>query len=226
MELATIEGASSLMQQMVSVSNALPQAWGLLARLATEYQVYILSPSGPYLFDDAFVNRAMFLGPEGGATPVDKYLMTPWERNPMGVEAGKLPQLFDTSLGLIGVQICYDCEFPLPTRAMVEAGMDLLLIPSATETLAGYHRVRIGAQARALEGQIVTVQSPTQGKADWGEVGLDLCRCGPRSTRPCTHPWQCAHEGGLGRTSVSSRPHVGQRQRIAHRNHAAALNPA
>ncbi|WP_298497858.1 carbon-nitrogen hydrolase family protein [uncultured Maritimibacter sp.] len=170
MELATIEGASSLMQQMVSVSNALPQAWGLLARLATEYQVYILSPSGPYLFDDAFVNRAMFLGPEGGATPVDKYLMTPWERNPMGVEAGKLPQLFDTSLGLIGVQICYDCEFPLPTRAMVEAGMDLLLIPSATETLAGYHRVRIGAQARALEGQIVTVQSPTQGKADWCEV--------------------------------------------------------
>jgi len=38
-------------------------------------------------------------------------------------------------------------------------------VPSFTEPLAGYWRVRIGAMARALEGQCVTVQSPCIGEA-------------------------------------------------------------
>ena len=170
MELAAISGARSLADQMRAVSDALPQAWALQSRLAQAHGIYILAASGPFHVGDRPVNRARFLGPQGGTADIDKRVMTPWERDPMAMQPGPQPQLFDTALGLIGVQICYDCEFPLLTRAMVEAGTDLLLIPSATETLAGYHRVRIGAQARALEGQIVTVQSPTQGHADWCEV--------------------------------------------------------
>ena len=63
--------------------------------------------------------------------------------------------------------ICYDSEFPLLARAAVEAGADVLLVPSCTETMHGYWRVRIGSQARALEGQCYAVHCPIVGDADW-----------------------------------------------------------
>ena len=75
--------------------------------------------------------------------------------------------MFDTALGRIGIAICYDSEFPLLVRAMAEAGAELILVPSCTERVAGYHRVRTGSMARALENQIATVQSPTVGDALW-----------------------------------------------------------
>ena len=75
--------------------------------------------------------------------------------------------MFDTALGRIGIAICYDCEFPLLVRAQAEAGAEIILVPSCTERLAGFHRVRAGAAARALESQIATVTSPTIGDALW-----------------------------------------------------------
>ena len=75
--------------------------------------------------------------------------------------------MFDTTLGRIGVAICYDSEFPLLVRAMAEAGAEVVLVPSCTERISGYHRVRTGARARALENQIATVVSPTVGDALW-----------------------------------------------------------
>jgi predicted amidohydrolase len=91
--------------------------------------------------------------------------MTRFEREEWGVVGGGPLQLFDTGLGKIGILICYDSEFPLLARAMAEA--DLILVPSCTEALTGYSRVRIGAMARALENQCVTVMSSTVGPCDW-----------------------------------------------------------
>ena len=62
------------------------------------------------------------------------------------------------------------CEFPLFARAQAQAGADLILVPSCTDTLAGYHRVRIGCQARALENQCFVAQAPTVGEAPWSEA--------------------------------------------------------
>jgi predicted amidohydrolase len=55
-------------------------------------------------------------------------------------------------------------------RKQVEAGANLILVPSCTHTLAGYHRVKIGCQARALENQCYVVQSPIVGIASWSEA--------------------------------------------------------
>ena len=55
-------------------------------------------------------------------------------------------------------------------RRQVEMGANLILVPSCTDTVAGYHRVRIGCQARALENQCYVVQSPTVGSAPWSEA--------------------------------------------------------
>jgi predicted amidohydrolase len=43
----------------------------------------------------------------------------------------------------------------------------VILVPSCTDTVSGYHRVRIGCQARALENQCYVVQAATTGTAPW-----------------------------------------------------------
>ncbi|MZR15054.1 amidohydrolase [Maritimibacter sp. DP07] len=170
MELAAMTGARGLQAEMAAVSDALPRAWEVWGQLAQSHAVHILAPSGPVLTKAGPVNRAMFFAPSGASQAHDKQVMTPWERAPMGCVPGAPPVLMQTTLGRIGVQVCYDGEFPLATRAMAEAGLDILLVPSQTETVHGYNRVRIGAQARALEAQCFSVQSPTQGRSEWSEV--------------------------------------------------------
>lgn len=135
--------------------------------LAQSYDVHILAGSGPLRKGDgAFVNAAHLVVPNGSVGVQEKIVMTPFEVE-WGVQGGKKLRVFDTLLGRIGVLICYDCEFPLLARAMVEAGAEVLLVPSCTERESGFNRVRIGAQARALEGGVVTVQSATVGEALW-----------------------------------------------------------
>jgi predicted amidohydrolase len=55
-------------------------------------------------------------------------------------------------------------------RKQVEMGVNLILVPSCTDTLAGFHRVKIGCQARALENQCYVVQSCLVGNAPWSEA--------------------------------------------------------
>jgi predicted amidohydrolase len=98
----------------------------------------------------------------------DKQVMTRFEREDWNIVPGGPLRLFDTAMGRIGILICYDSEFPLLGRALAQA--DILLVPSVTEALSGYSRVRIGARARALEAQCVAVMSSVVGVADWSQV--------------------------------------------------------
>ncbi|MEZ5721860.1 MAG: carbon-nitrogen hydrolase family protein [Paracoccaceae bacterium] len=159
--------ATEFEAEMVTISARLPGYWDMCAELARRHRVYLLAGSGPFRTDRAWVNRAMFFGPDGGRVVCDKQIMTPWERDPLGLSPGEPLRVIETPLGRIGVLICYDAEFPLLARALVEAGAEILLVPSWTEAEEGYNRVRIGAMARALEGQCIAVQSPTQGAAPW-----------------------------------------------------------
>lgn len=169
-ELAAIRGrdvAADLQQTLGAVADLMPEADGHFARLAQVHDVHILQPSGPVRRTDGrFVNAARLVTPNGRSGVQEKQIMTPFEHG-WGVVAGEGLCLFDTVLAGIGVAICYDSEFPLLVRALVEAGADLVLIPSCTERRSGYHRIRAGAVARALENTIATVVSPTVGEALW-----------------------------------------------------------
>ncbi|MBP0481287.1 carbon-nitrogen hydrolase family protein [Sagittula salina] len=180
MELATLAGrevAMDLQASIRAVSERVPEANALHARLAQHYGVYILAASAPVETDEGLpVNRARFFGPEGGMAQIDKQIMTRFEREDWGVQGGAPLQVFDTVLGRIGVLICYDSEFPLLGRALSDA--QLLLVPSCTEALAGYWRVRIGSMARALENQCLVVMSSTVGTCDWSEAVDTNCGAG------------------------------------------------
>lgn len=170
MELAALDPATmgDLAGSLASVAALAPRVDELHADLAARHGLHILAASMPVLLDDGrAVNRARLFTPGGRMGVQDKLIMTRFEREQWGIAGGAPLRLFDTALGRIGVAICYDSEFPLIARALAEAGCTLLLVPSCTDTLHGYWRVRIGAQARALENQLVAVQAPTVGLAAW-----------------------------------------------------------
>jgi predicted amidohydrolase len=139
----------------------------LHAELAKKHNVHVVVGSGPVLKSDGrFVNAAQIVSPTGAISEQEKLVMTPFERD-WGISAGGPVRVFETAIGTFGMAICYDSEFPLLVRAMAEAGADVVLVPSCTERVSGYHRVRTGSKARSLENTIATVQSPTVGDALW-----------------------------------------------------------
>jgi predicted amidohydrolase len=174
-EYAAIEQAAALGEKVYGNLDATLQAVaelegervGLHQELAAKHRVHILVGSGPVRKGEGrYVNAAQLVTPKGSVGVQEKLIMTPFETD-WGISAGTQARVFDTVLGLIGINICYDSEFPLLARAMAEAGAELLLVPSCTERVSGYHRVRTGSRARALENQIAAVVSPTVGDALW-----------------------------------------------------------
>lgn len=176
MELATLAGldvARDLEASLHAVADRLAEADAFHAELARQFQVHILAGSGPATTDlpDGVtrpVNRARLFAPSGAMGVQDKQVMTRFEAETWNVVPGGPLRLFDTSLGKIGILICYDSEFPLLGRALADA--EVILVPSVTEALSGHSRVRIGAQARALENQCVTVMASVVGNVDWSEA--------------------------------------------------------
>lgn len=152
---------------LAAMQDWLPEYQALHRELAMRHGVYLLAGSFPVREGTEFRNRALLFGPDGGVGWQDKRIMTRFEKEHWGVSPGAGLTLFETALGRLGILICYDAEFPLLARPLIAAGADLLLVPSCTDGWAGYHRVRIACQARALEGQCYVVQSPTIGEASW-----------------------------------------------------------
>ncbi|MCB1527651.1 MAG: carbon-nitrogen hydrolase family protein [Hyphomicrobiaceae bacterium] len=154
---ATLEAVADLADERVAFH----------AELAQEHKVHILAGSGPAkLKDGRYVNAAHLVTPSGAIGVQHKLILTPFERD-WNLTAGTEAAVFETSIGVIGVSICYDSEFPYFSRLMAAKGAEVVLVPQCTERISGYHRVRTGARARALENQIVTVTSPTIGDARW-----------------------------------------------------------
>ena len=174
MELASLfapEVYKSLSKQLDSLQTLLEDFQGLYGSLARRHGVHILAGSFPVRqADGSYRNRAYFFRPDGSSDFQDKLQMTRFENEQWLITAGDEIKVLDSAFGKIGVNICYDSEFPMIARQQVEAGADLILVPSCTDTVAGYHRVRIGCQARALENQCYVVQSPTVGFATWSEA--------------------------------------------------------
>ena len=177
MELASLGGpdiARDLETSLHEVARHEAARDALHARLAAEHGCHILAASGPafqHCSGPRPVNRAVLFGPGGRIGHQDKQIMTRFEREEWDVTGGAGLRIFDTQVGRLGVTICYDSEFPLIARRLAEAGAEagaeIILAPSCTDSVAGFMRVRIGCMARALENQCVVVQAPTVGDCNW-----------------------------------------------------------
>lgn len=172
MELALLAGeetARDPRRAVEAVARLMPQADEILAALARRSGRHILAGSGPVETGSGLVNRARLFAPSGESAFQDKQILTPWERDWLGMIPGEPLRVIETQLGRLGILVCYDSEFPLLARALVDAGAEVLLVPACTDGLAGHTRVAVGARARALENQCFVVQAPTLG------AGIDWC---------------------------------------------------
>jgi predicted amidohydrolase len=166
--LAEEKNARDPQKAMEAVSARIKDVDDLHASLAREFKVHICAATGPLKARDGrATNRARLFAPDGSVGFQDKLMPSVFERGGWGVSGGDGARVFATALGRIGILIGYDAEFPLIARAMAEAGAEILLVPSSTDSPAGHARVRTGAMARALESQCIVAQAVTIGEADW-----------------------------------------------------------
>ncbi|TCK07164.1 carbon-nitrogen hydrolase family protein [Marinobacterium mangrovicola] len=174
MELASLFEANvyrSLSGQLEAMQSLHQPFLDLFTELAQEHKLYIQAGTFPLLQENGrYVNRAWLFRPNGTRDYQDKLQMTRFESEQWLISAGSEIRVIDTVFGKVGISVCYDSEFPAIARKQVEMGADLILVPSCTDTQAGYNRVRIGCQARALENQCFVAQSPTIGEAPWSEA--------------------------------------------------------
>lgn len=174
MELASLfpqEVYSSLSGQLEALQTLLADYLHLFRTLAIEHRVYIQAGTFPVRHDNGeFHNHAYFFTPEGNVDFQEKLTMTRFENEQWHISRGLDIKVFDTAFGKVAINICYDSEFPLYARQQAERGATLILVPSCTDTEAGYYRVRIGCQARALENQCYVVQASLVGNAEWSEA--------------------------------------------------------
>ena len=171
MELASLFSKavySSLNEQLGALQTVHKTFLNLFQSLAQQYQCLIQAGSFPIqISEGVYHNRAYLFMSNGEIDFQDKMMMTRFENEQWLINAGEELKTFDTEFGRIAINICYDSEFPLLARQQVEMGANLILVPSCTDTVAGFHRVKIGCQARALENQCYVVQAALVGDAPW-----------------------------------------------------------
>lgn len=171
MELTSLAGkeiAGDLARSITALQDVLPRADELNKSLARQHSVFISAGTAPFRQKDgSYRNIARLFAPSGAVGVQQKRVMTRFERERWYISAGEGLKVFETPLGKIGIAICYDAEFPLLVRALAEAGAQVILVPSCTDTFAGYSRVKVACAARALENQCYVVQAPSVGEVPW-----------------------------------------------------------
>lgn len=162
--------AQDLQAQLHAMQPWLAHYRAVYAAAAQQLGMTIVAGSFPERqADGQFHNVARVFTPTREVA-VAKLQMTRFEREQWGVTGGAGQVVIATPIGTIGVAICYDSEFPLIARRLAVAGAQLLCVPSCTDTLAGYYRVRNACAARALENQFFVAQAPTVGSAPWSRT--------------------------------------------------------
>jgi predicted amidohydrolase/GNAT superfamily N-acetyltransferase len=121
--------------------------------LSISYNINIICGSMPEVIDGKLYNAGYLCKRDGSIERYVKLHITPDEAKVWGLQGGNELKVFDTDCGKIGVLICYDTEFPELSRLLADEGMDILFVPFLTDTQNGFSRVRLCAQARAIENE-------------------------------------------------------------------------
>jgi predicted amidohydrolase len=165
------DGVTRLADQLIELQGLKGDFVNLFSECAVQHGVNICAGTFPVGIESGgYHNRAYFLTPDGAVQYQDKLLMTPFERKHTDIRPGFQVNTLESSVGKVAINVCYDSEFPLFARRQAESSAVMVLVPSCTDTLAGYYRVRIGCQARALENQMYVVQSVLIGQCSWSDL--------------------------------------------------------
>ena len=151
-------------EAMKSLAGMKDKYISMLKRLAKKHQLYIVGGSTPVLREDGHLyNVAHFFTPGGKVYTQDKLHITPSERELWNIRPGNGLKVFDTPVGRVAIQVCYDIEFPEVSRLLALAGAEVIFVPFSTDEKKAYYRIRYSAHARSVENYIYTVISGNAG---------------------------------------------------------------
>lgn len=197
---------------------------GLFSRLARQHKLVVLGTAPFIAGDGALLNRAAVIA-EGRLLTQDKLYLTPWENE---FQRGRELRVFGFRGLRVAVLICLDIEVPELSALLHGQGVDLILVPSATETLMGCERVTRCACARAVELGCAVVVTPLAGRCQSALVDENLGR------GACYLPSQAAFAAGARLSEGPVRTEGFHRERFflacgllaASRKAAPETNPA
>ena len=187
-------------------------------QLAISYNINIITGSMPLQRDGNLYNVGFLCRRDGSYEMYEKIHVTPDETKSWGLSGGSMLKTFDTDCAKIGVLICYDVEFPELSRIMADQGMQILFVPYLTDTQNAYSRVRVCAQARAIENECFVVIAGSVGNLPRAQHGYTVCAIrGVYSVRFC-FPHRRTPGGGYAEHGNDScvRCRFGPSERVAY----------
>jgi predicted amidohydrolase len=116
---------------------------------------------------DVLHNAAMLVGPEGLIGTYRKTHLPFLGVDRFVVPGDELP-VYETTLGRIGVEICYDLRFPEVTRTLALKGADIVAHPT-NFPMAAKVQTEVITLARAAENRIYLLTANRVGNERWGE---------------------------------------------------------
>lgn len=147
---------------------------GRMGSLARELSVTLLLGSIPEAVEgsDKTYNTSVLLGPDGGVLSVYRKIhlfdvevpgvVELKESN--AVEPGGEVVTAKTSLGTVGMTVCYDLRFAELYRRLTLAGAEILTVPSAFIPHTGKDHWEVLLRARAIENQAYVVAPAQYGR--------------------------------------------------------------
>lgn len=140
-------------EELAWLADRAEEALPRLAEMARRRGLAILAGTMPARAAGGIRNRAHLLTPEGGQHRHDKLCLMPDERQPEDwwLEPGASVRLFEWRGWRVAILVCLDSELPALAARLQGLDLDLLLVPSATAGMGGFHRVLHCCQARAVE---------------------------------------------------------------------------
>ncbi len=116
---------------------------------------------------DVLHNSAALVGPDG-LVGVYRKTHLPFLGVDRFVVAGDELPIFDTPLGRVGIEICYDLRFPEATRTLGLGGAELVALPTNFPVAARLQTEFI-TRTRAAENRVYLLAANRVGKERWAE---------------------------------------------------------
>jgi deaminated glutathione amidase len=188
-----------------------------MRRLAREMRRHLLLGSLPEAIPRSrrIYNTAVLIGPRGDLLALyrkihlfDIAIRGGVElRESRTVSPGKETVVAETSLGRLGLSICYDLRFPELYRRLVTKGAQVLFVPAAFTSYTGPHHWLPLLRARAIENQCWVV-APAQ-------VGRHSAERSSHGETVVIDPWGAViARKARGRGVVTAEIDLGQVERV------------
>lgn len=149
-----------------------PKVMESLKSLAKKHKIAILGGTLPRQEGDKIFNTAVLVLADGRVHLQNKIFLTPDEKD-WAFSPGEELNVIEAPWGRTVILTCYDVEFAQISQKLSSLAPELILVPSMTDNIEGFRRVRWSAQARAVEHRAYVAHVGTIGEADpsWPNYG-------------------------------------------------------